>query len=114
MRRLSTSMIAALTLAGATAAVAVPALAAGGAQASASHTVVIKDFAFTPKSLTIHKGDTVTWSFEDSVAHNVTGSFGHSKTQQTGKFTVRFKKVGTFNYTCTIHPFMTAKIVVRS
>jgi plastocyanin len=115
MRRLSTSIIAALTLAGAAAAaaVAVPALAAGGAQASASKTIVVKNFAFKPTSLTISKGTTVTWSFQDSVGHNVTGSFGHSKTIVKGKYSFKFTKAGTFNYICTIHPFMKAKIVVH-
>ena len=113
MRRLSTSIIAALTLAGATAAVAVPALAAGGAQASASKTIVVKNFAFNPKSLTIKKGTSVTWSFQDSVAHNVTGGFGHSKNIQKGSYTFKFTKAGTFSYSCTIHPFMQAKIIVH-
>jgi plastocyanin len=107
-------MLTALTLAAAT--VALPAMAAGsgGAHASSSHTIVIKNLAFNPKSLSIHRGDSVTWSWRDgSTPHNVTGGFGHSKTQTRGSFTVRFNKAGTFNYSCTIHPFMKAKIVVH-
>jgi plastocyanin len=112
-RRLTVPMITVLALA-ATAA-AVPALAAaGGAQASSSHTVVIKNLAFNPKALSIRRGDSVTWSWRDgSTPHNVTAGFGHSRTQTSGSFTVRFSRSGTFSYRCTIHPFMTAKIVVH-
>jgi plastocyanin len=113
-RRLVVPTAAAITLAAAAA--AVPALASGaGAQASSSHTVIIKNLAFNPKSLSIRRGDSVSWKWEDgSTPHNVTSTgFGHSKTQTSGTFTVRFSRSGTFSYRCTIHPFMTAKIVVH-
>lgn len=111
MRRVALPVITVLALAA-----AMPALAAGGgARASATHTVVLKNLAFTPRTLTINKGDSVTWSWQDGrTPHNVTSTgFGHSRTQTKGTFTVRFTHTGTFAYSCTIHPFMTAKIVVR-
>jgi plastocyanin len=96
-------------------AIAVPATAFGGAHVATSHTVVLKNLAFTPRTLSIHRGDSVTWKWEDgSVPHNVTSSQFHgASTRMHGSFTVRFTHSGTFNYRCTIHSFMKAKIVVH-
>jgi plastocyanin len=38
---------------------------------SAAQSISIKVFAFTPKELTINKGDTVTWTNEDAVKLSV-------------------------------------------
>jgi plastocyanin len=100
----------------AVACVAIPAVAsAGGAHASAAHQVIIKGFAFTPGHLVIHRNDTVTWHFEDApTPHNVTSTtFRSSKTATTGTYTVRFAKAGTYKYSCTIHSWMTAEVVVH-
>jgi plastocyanin len=96
-------------------AVAAPATALGGAHVAASHTVVLKNLAFTPRTLSIHQGDSVTWRWEDgSTPHNVTSSSFHGASARThGTFTVRFAHKGTFNYRCTIHSFMKARIVVH-
>jgi len=76
--------------------------------------VVIKDFAFKPGKLSIRKGDSVTWHFEDgSTPHNVTAKSFHSPTESHGSFTERFTRAGSFSYTCTIHPWMAGTIVVR-
>lgn len=97
-------------------AVGVPvALAGVTATTSASHSVVIKNFAFKPGRLSIKRGDSVTWHFEDgSMPHNVTAKSFHSSTKASGTFTQRFTKNGSFSYTCTIHPWMTGSIVVHS
>ncbi len=98
------------TLAGALAALAVasattiPALASGGAQSAATHSVVLENIRFHPGTLSIKRGDTVQWLWQDKgTEHNVTGSGFKSKTMSKGSFSVRFTKAGTFNYRCTIH-----------
>jgi plastocyanin len=45
--------------------------------------------------------------------HNVTFARQHSGTKQTGTYTMTFRKAGTFNYECTLHPGMVGKVVVR-
>lgn len=95
-------------------ALALPGVAAGGT----TKTVRIKDIDFSPRTLVIHKGDSVTWRFLDAgTPHNVTsrGSlrFRSSPTKQSGSYTVRFVKAGTYQYVCTIHFTMKAKVVVR-
>ena len=100
----------------ATAAIAGPTAALGGAHSSAGHTVTLKNIRFNPPALTIKRGDTVTWLWRDgSTRHNVTGSGFKSRTMSKGSFTVRFTRKGTFNYRCTIHVSlgMQGKIVVR-
>ncbi len=94
----------------------IPAAALGGARAAVRHTVTLKNFRFHPGSLTINRGDTVTWGWHDGeTEHNVTFHGFHSHTQSSGTYTVRFTRAGTFNYHCTIHVSegMKGKIVVR-
>ncbi|WP_309235855.1 cupredoxin domain-containing protein [Amycolatopsis sp. SID8362] len=84
---------------------------------STTNTVAIKDFAFAPASTTVKKGTTVTWTNQDQDAHTVTstGSGGplRSPTLQTGQsYQYTFTTPGTFEYLCTIHPFMTATVTV--
>jgi plastocyanin len=83
--------------------------AAGGTSVS------MKDIQFDPKSLTVKVGQTVTWTNDDSVDHNViagdgtfkSGNFGHGAT-----FKWKATKAGTFKYTCTIHPGMDGTLTV--
>jgi plastocyanin len=100
-------------LAGVTAlAVAAP-FAAHGAS---SKSVTVKNFKFTPATITIHKGDSVAWRFKkDPKPHNVTGKGGirSAKKISTGTYRKTFKKAGTYSYICTIHPNMKGKVVVR-
>jgi plastocyanin len=104
----------------ATAAIALPAAALAGTDpgvhTAQTHTVVLKNIRFHPGTLSIHRGDSVTWLWRDGgVRHNVTGSSFHSRTQGQGSFTVRFNRAGTFNYHCTIHVAegMKGKIIVH-
>jgi plastocyanin len=114
MSRRRLALLAALTLASAA---LVPTAALGGARAAAKHTVTLKNFRFHPGSLTINRGDTVTWAWHDGGEneHNVTFHGFHSRTQTSGSYTVRFTRTGTFAYRCTIHASegMRGKITVR-
>jgi amicyanin len=78
-------------------------------------------FAFSPATLTIKTGTTVTWKNTTAAAHTVTSDDGKSFdsgtsnpiTAQTGTFSFTFTKAGTFAYHCAIHPFMKATIIVQ-
>jgi plastocyanin len=110
------TLVGALAALGATAAMAIPAAALQSGHAAAGHSVTLKNIRFHPGTLSIQRGDTVTWLWRDgSTAHNVTGSGFKSRTMSKGSFTVRFSRRGTFNYHCTIHVSlgMTGKIIVR-
>jgi plastocyanin len=78
--------------------------------------VKIDNFSFTPQTLEIAAGATVTWTNHDDVPHNVvsTDKIFKSKTMDTDeKFSYTFSKPGTYKYFCSIHPRMTATVVVK-
>src|SRR5205085_9081869 len=73
---------------------------------SASATVLAKNLAFSPKTVSVKVGGKVTWQFEDTQAHNVKGDGLDSPTMTSGSWVFTFTKAGTYHYICTIHPFM--------
>jgi plastocyanin len=83
---------------------------AGGTQ------VTIQNFAYDPATITVHVGDTVTWTNKDSVNHTVTadnGEFSSDPLGQGATFSFTFTKAGSYPYHCTIHPYMTGTVVVQ-
>jgi len=77
--------------------------------------VSVNNFAFTPQNLAAKAGTTVTWTFSDSVAHNVTESNNVFKSDDLtgGKtYTFTFAKAGKYSYTCTIHPQMKGTVTI--
>jgi plastocyanin len=80
-------------------------------------TVVIKDFAYTPKTLTVNAGDSVRFINQDDEAHTVTlqgGGFDSGGLDSQNSFTYRFTKPGKYAYFCTLHPYMKGAIIVRA
>ncbi|MGA9217454.1 MAG: plastocyanin/azurin family copper-binding protein [Nitrososphaeraceae archaeon] len=77
---------------------------------------------FVPETLTVSKGTTVSWTNGDSTLHTVTsgsaesgnsGSEFDSSYLAAGKtFQHQFNTAGTFDYYCTLHPYMKGKVVV--
>jgi plastocyanin len=89
----------------------------GGSSASnGGSTVEIANFMFTPMTLTVSVGTTVTWKFDDSTAHTVAAddkSFISPPMSNGQTYTHTFSTAGTVKYHCSIHPFMTGVIVVK-
>jgi amicyanin len=86
-----------------------PALAADAA-------IKIDNFVFTPDTLEIAAGTTVTWTNEDDIPHAVGGKdlSWKSHAMDTGDtFSHTFAAPGTYDYFCTLHPHMQGKIVVK-
>lgn len=82
---------------------------------ASTHAVKIRYFTFTPDPITVHVGDSVTWTNGDSEPHTATAldaSFdtGQLNTNQSG--TVTFSKAGTIAYYCSIHPDMKGSVDV--
>jgi plastocyanin len=99
---------------GTAAATVAPTSTPGAAAKSAS--VAIKDFEFTPATVTIAVGGTVTWTNNGPSTHTVTaddGSFDSGNLSQGKTFSHTFQTAGTFAYHCSIHPFMTATVIVQ-
>src|SRR4030095_7102813 len=78
---------------------------------------------FVPESINVSKGATILWTNEDSTLHTVTSGsadFGESGTvfdssyMASGKtFEWKFDQEGTFDYFCTLHPFMKGVVIVK-
>ena len=82
---------------------------------AAGHDVTIQNFAFSPNSITISPGDTVTWTNNDAVSHRVTaddGSWASSVLGPGQSYTHQFNSAGSVPYHCSIHPSMTATVQV--
>lgn len=85
-----------------------------GAPAAAGTNLTIKGFAFSPKSLTVKVGTTVTATNLDSAAHTWTAgsTFDSGNLAQGKSFSYTFKTAGSFSYVCTYHPRMVGTVVV--
>ncbi|WP_211261234.1 cupredoxin domain-containing protein [Pseudonocardia acaciae] len=92
-----------------------PAHAAAPAPAG-TNAVTIQGFVYAPATMTVKVGTTVTWTNQDQDPHTVTSMNGgplRSPTLNNGQsFRYTFNAPGHFDYLCTIHPFMTATVVV--
>ena len=85
------------------------------AHAASDTSVTIADFQFTPATITIHVGDTVTWINHGPSAHTATandGSFNTGVLQKGQSASHTFTTAGTVTYICSIHPFMHGTVVV--
>lgn len=92
-----------------------------------SASVSVADYSFTPGTLTVKVGTTVTWTNSGSVSHTVSaddGSWGGGPLAGTapdmygngggvgGSYARAFTAAGTFPYHCAIHPSMTGTVTV--
>ncbi len=105
----------------ATVAVACGSSGSGGGNGSGvsapPNTVIIKNFTFNPQTLSVKLGTKVTFTNEDSTGHTATGTGSSasikSPTLNNGQsYTVTFTKRGTYQYVCSIHPYMKGTITV--
>ena len=81
----------------------------------------IEDICYIPSNIVVEKGKSVTWVNEDSSFHSVTSGFYG---EPTGLFdsgyldpyqfyTLSFDEFGTYDYFCTLHPWMKAQVIVE-
>jgi plastocyanin len=93
----------------------------GGAEAPAGggKKVVMKDITFEPGDVSVAAGDTVTWTNDDTVNHDVTADDKSFSSGDAGDlapgdtYDHKFDKAGTFKYVCTVHPGMEGEVVVK-
>jgi plastocyanin len=97
------------------AAPAATATAAGDAKNSAI-AVSMKENTFIPEHVTGKVGQTVTWTNDDSYAHNVVATKGEDFQSDNfsggGTYQYTLDKPGDISYVCTIHPGMVGTITV--
>jgi plastocyanin len=89
----------------------------GGAKAGTS--VMMKNIKFVPMDVTVKKGDTVVWTNNDSVTHNVTKEkgpgpdFKSSNLDGGDTYKYKFTAPGKYDYVCTIHPNQAGTVTVK-
>ena len=90
---------------------------AGASTPVATDAVGIKNFAFSPATITVTAGSTVVWTNDDSIQHDITfdgGSIVSSVLNHNDTFSHTFTTAGTYHYICSIHPFMHGTVIVTS
>ncbi len=83
--------------------------------AVATDAVHIKNFAFSPATVTVKAGSTVVWTNDDGIQHDVTFDGGGIKSatlNHNDTFSHTFPTAGTYHYICSIHPFMHGTVIV--
>jgi amicyanin len=91
--------------------------AANASAAVATEAVQIKNFAFSPATITVKAGSTVVWTNNDAIQHDVTfdgGGIASSVLNHSDTFSHTFPAAGTYHYICSIHPFMHGTVIVTS
>jgi plastocyanin len=91
-----------------------PSARAAGAEEGAK--VSIDNFAFAPEEIAIAPGASVTWSNDDGAPHALQfqdGAPGIDLLLPGATFSRRFDRPGTYEYHCSVHPYMTGRVVVR-
>src|SRR6266852_4336200 len=86
------------------------------APAAEANTIVLKDFHFSPMSLSVPAGATVVWKNLDGEPHTVVsdaGLFRSGGLDQNDSFTFTFDRPGTYRFICSIHPSMMGTIIVK-
>lgn len=114
---LATAMLGALTWTAASK-VSFVARAAGAQRQEKSQGIEVKidNFSFMPPDITVAPGTIVTWVNQDDVPHTVTSTtdlFKSKALDTDDKFSFTFDKSGTYEYYCSIHPKMAAKVIVQ-
>ena len=91
------------------------AAAMAGSVVAADGSVSIANFAFSPGTVTIQEGDSVTWTNNDSTPHTATGNGFDTEAISPGQSsTVPFATAGNYTYVCSIHPQMSGTVVVEA
>ncbi len=95
---------------------AVATLVVAGPAGAATTTVRIYGSTFSPRTVTITAGDTITWTNRDNAPHQVLGTKGQFVSpilRRNQSFSFTFHAAGTYAYKDELHPKLTAKIVVK-
>jgi plastocyanin len=95
-----------------------PSAGEAAAPAATNPAVVrIDNFNFTPPTLVVAPGTTVTWTNADDSPHTVRekdGKFKSAALDTDDTFSQTFTAPGEYEYFCSIHPRMVGKVVVKA
>jgi len=95
-----------------------PSLIGAAPAGAATVALSVHDFAFSPSTLTIAAGTTVTVTNTGESTHTWSSDPGDAQQWNSGdiapgsSFSVTFTKAGRFTYHCNFHPSMTGTVLV--
>ena len=78
--------------------------------------VEIRGFSYSPATVTIKEGSTLTWQNFDNVGHTITSDSGSELDSQllgdNDAYSHTFTKKGVYTYHCIPHPNMKGTVIV--
>ena len=84
---------------------------------AATVAIAITNYTFAPGKITVHPGDKVTWTNQDSIPHTATSldgkSFDSGTIDPNASWSFTFSKPGDYKYRCAIHPDMQGEVDVQ-
>ena len=89
------------------------------APVTSRYTVEVSSSAYHPADLEVQPGDTITWINRDIIPHTAT-SDSSERAIDTGTMAAGDSssyvatRAGVYRYTCTFHPTMQGRLVVRA
>jgi plastocyanin len=89
---------------------------AAGTVAAADEDVAISGFSYSPRTVTVTVGDSVTWTNSDAQAHTATaddGSFDTGSIGNGASGSITFSTAGRFAYHCEFHADMAGTVIVQ-
>ncbi len=96
---------------------AAPSVTPAPGSAATNESVSIAGSLFSPSSITVNVGSSVTWANIDAVTHTVTAddqSFNSGLMKKATSWSRSFATAGTFAYFCEIHPEMVGTVIAKA
>ena len=86
--------------------------------AAETREVQIDNYSFSPGDLTVPAGTTVTWINHDETPHTVVAAGDPARLQirrpgHRRQILLHLHQARDLQYLCTVHPYMTGKVVVK-
>lgn len=91
-------------------------VSAAPARSPQTHVIQVENMEFHPPSLTVARGDRITWVNKDLFPHTATADSHEFDSQQIApqaSWTYVAEKLGDYPYVCTYHRTMKARVIVR-
>ena len=96
-----------------------------GAGSSASAACTTTKNCFSPNPITVTPGTEVTWKNGDTLSHTVTSGkslddpnlgsvFDSGMIKKGAEFKFTFANAGTYDYLCSVHPWMSGQVIVAA
>ena len=82
-----------------------------------THAIEIRDFVFSPRSIKVKTGDTITWTNFDIVPHTATAndsSWDSGTLEQGESFILTIAEDMELDYFCVFHPMMKASLTRKN